>query len=80
MMFELELYSPPNPSVVQRSKETAVQRFKEEIEALARAQTKAIGRAVANLGMTTDESEAYDFRRAKILQLIENLRQLEKTP
>jgi hypothetical protein len=53
-------------------------RFREEIERLSREQARTIGGAVANLGyMAPDESAAYDFRRAKILHLIEDLKQLE---
>jgi hypothetical protein len=67
-----QLDKPPDPSGV-------AHRFREEIERLSREQTRTIGRAVANLGyMPPDESAAYDFRRAKILYLIEDLKQLEK--
>ncbi len=57
--------------------ERAIHRLKEEIERLTKQQAQALESATY-LGMSPDEAKQYDARRAQILKLVEQLRQLEK--
>jgi Asp-tRNA(Asn)/Glu-tRNA(Gln) amidotransferase C subunit len=57
--------------------ERAIHRLKEEIERLTKQQAQALESATY-LVMSPDEAKQYDARRAQILKLVEQLRQLEK--
>jgi hypothetical protein len=57
--------------------EKAIHRLKEEIGRLTKQQTEDL-QSATYLGMTPTEAKQYDARRAQILKLVEQLRQLEK--
>ncbi len=53
-----------------------IHHLKEEIDRLTVEQLEAL-KAATFVGMTRDEAKEYDERRAKIIRLIDELRQLE---
>jgi hypothetical protein len=57
--------------------EKTVHRLKEEIGRLTKQQAEAL-QSATYLGMSPDEAKQYDARRAQILKLVEQLRQLEE--
>jgi hypothetical protein len=59
------------------STEHAIHRLRDEIHCLTDEQTDAM-ETETFIGMTVEETEAYDARRTKILQLLNELRLLEQ--
>ena len=59
------------------SYEHAIHRLRDEIHCLTEEQTDAMETATF-IGMTVEEKKAYDARRAKILELLRELRLLDQ--
>ncbi len=57
--------------------EDAIHRLKQEIDRLTKQQAEAL-QSATYLGMSPDDAKQYDARRAQILTLVEQLRQLKK--